>query len=111
MNARYSENAQCALVSTGVAWLSGPFSRPEEAWSEARALLDALGGELPGLEVIGDFVLPPADESASRDFQTLHFDFGLPLVPAEPGDVARFTALHIPTDARASGAATRLVPL
>ena len=74
-------------------------------------LLDALGADEAALEVIGDFVLPPADGPPSRDFQTLHFDFGVPLVPAQPADVARFTALHVPADVQASGAATRLVPL
>jgi hypothetical protein len=63
------------------------------------------------LDVIGEFVLPPADGPAGRPFQTLHIDFGVPLIPAQTADVARFTALHVPVDARPSGASTRLVAL
>jgi hypothetical protein len=47
------------------------------------------------LTVIGDFIIPPSDGSVSRDFQTLHFDFGLPLDPRIAQDVARYTALCI----------------
>jgi hypothetical protein len=61
--------------------------------------------------VIGDFVIPPAAGPPSRDFQTLHFDFGLPLDPAAASDVARFTALHVPLDSTPPEALTRLVPL
>ncbi len=61
--------------------------------------------------VLGDFVIPPRDGPPSRDFQTLHFDFGLPLVPVLPADVARFTALHVSADVAPSDAVTRLVPL
>ncbi|MEO6857508.1 MAG: hypothetical protein ABI323_02835 [Solirubrobacteraceae bacterium] len=74
-------------------------------------------GEIPvdpgfsPLEVIGEFVIPPVPGPASRDFQTLHFDFGLPLNPVVANDVARYTALHIPLGAAASQAITRLVPL
>ena len=66
---------------------------------------------LPPLSIIGDFVLPPLDGAATRDFQTLHFDFGLPLDPRVAQDVARYTALHIPADVTGVQAATRLVPL
>lgn len=63
------------------------------------------------LVVIGDFVIPPADGPPSRDFQTLHFDFGLPLAPRAAADVARFTALYVTPDAPPSDAITRLVPI
>lgn len=63
------------------------------------------------LEIIGDFLIPPIDGPPSRDFQTLHFDFGLPLVPAARSDVARYTALHVAHDSPPSEARTRLVPL
>ena len=66
---------------------------------------------LPSLSVIGDFVLPPLDGAETRDFQTLHFDFGLPLDPKVEGDVARYTALYIPADVTGVRAVTRLVPL
>lgn len=61
--------------------------------------------------VIGDFVVPPADGPPSRDFQTLHFDFGLPLVPVVSGAVARFTVLYMPVDRQPGDAGTRLVRL
>ena len=87
----------------------GPFERVDDARVNARQVVD--GAVQPSLAVIGDFVIPPPEGLASRDFQTLHLDFGVPLAPATPTDVARFTALHIPAGARQSGAVTRLVPL
>jgi hypothetical protein len=88
----------------------GPFAAREDAWSAARMIVDQASPE-PGLEVIGDFVVPPLNGPPSRDFQTLHLDFGLPLVPVVPGDVARFTALYVTADAAPSNALTRLVPI
>jgi len=61
--------------------------------------------------VIGDFILPPPDGETSRDFQTLHFDFGVPLRPIRDQDVARYTALFIPRSAVRVTAVTRLVLL
>ena len=63
------------------------------------------------LDVIGEFVLPPPDGPAGRPFQTLHFDFGVPLIPTQTADVARFTALHVAANARTTQASTRLVAL
>ncbi len=106
-----SREAISALTAIGVVRLSGPFAGLQQAWSEARVVVDGAMGNEPPLAIIGDFVLPPADGPPSRDFQTLHFDFGLPLIPVLPADLARFTALHIPAGMAASAAATRLVPL
>ena len=64
---------------------------------------------MPPLAVVGDFTVPPPG-ARSRDFQTLHMDFGLPIVPDRPSDVARFTALYVDRD-RAPTALTRVVPL
>jgi hypothetical protein len=86
-------------------WERTSFARPADAWARAAALLDA------PLDVLGDYVVPPADGAQSRDFQTLHVDFGLPLNPIVPADLARFTALHIPASATSVHALTRLVPL
>ncbi len=61
--------------------------------------------------ILGDFVLPPLDGPETRDFQTLHFDFGLPLDPKVHQDVALYTALYIPDGAPNVSAVTRLVPL
>ena len=61
--------------------------------------------------MIGDFILPPPNGSATRDFQTLHFDFGPPLHPRRDQDVARYTALCIEDSAAGITAVTRLVPL
>jgi hypothetical protein len=41
----------------------------------------------------------------------LHFDFGLPLDPKVEQNVARYTALYVPTDVADARAITRLVPL
>ncbi|MEO8968427.1 MAG: hypothetical protein ABI355_12340 [Solirubrobacteraceae bacterium] len=100
-----------ALAATGMVRIPGPFARSQQAWSAARVIVDGTMGASSTLAVIGDFVLPPADGPSTRDFQTLHLDFGLPLVLVAPADVARFTALHISAGTPASTAATRLVPL
>ena len=55
--------------------------------------------------------MPPPHGPPSRDFQTLHIDFGVPLVPAAAADVARWTALHVPADRHGVTARTRLAPL
>jgi len=55
-------------------------------------------------------VLPPAT-TAARDYQLLHIDFGLPVRPLGPVDVARFTALHVDGTHPPTRARTRLVPL
>lgn len=91
------------MLTDGFVRIRGPFGTVAEAWRAAEEQVEG------GLQVLGDFVVPPAGGPASRDFQTLHFDFGLPLVPVQPADVARFTALYVagPT----GGAMTRLVPL
>jgi hypothetical protein len=101
--------AIASLADEGFVHATGPFPGLDDAWRAAQALVDASGPE--NLEVIGDFVIPPPDGPPSREFQTLHFDNGVPLAPAVPGDVARFTALHIVAEASSSDAVTRLVPL
>ncbi len=102
-----------ALVASGFATLPGPFTTVDAAFAAARAVLEARPADarFPPLEVIGDYVIPPAGGPPSRDFQTLHFDFGLPVNPVGPSDVARYTALHIPEGTPPSTAITRLVPL
>jgi hypothetical protein len=89
------------------------FRESADACGLARRLIDAcrdIAG-VAALEVVGSFVLPPLDGRASRDFQTLHFDFGLPLDPTSELDVGRFTALHVPFGFEGVSAVTRLVPL
>ena len=100
------------MATRGYALIGGEFDSAEAALDRAGTVIGACCDSEPdGMELIGDFVLPPADGPASRDFQTLHFDFGLPLEPKAPGDLARFTALHVPAERREVGAVTRLVPL
>lgn len=100
-----------ALGALGFVRMAGPFARPADAWSAARALIDAAATTEMPIAVIGEFMIPPPDGPPSRDFQMLHLDFGLPLAPVVPTDVARFTALHVHAQAPASDAVTRLVPL
>jgi hypothetical protein len=99
------------LANRGFVRLSGPFGTPADAWRQAETLIASTEADVADLEVIGNFVVPPLNGPPSRDFQTLHFDFGVPLVPVQPSDVARFTALHISSDASSVGALTRLLPL
>jgi hypothetical protein len=95
-------------------WLiDGDFGTSEKAFAAAERLVGSrLSLDLiEPLTVIGDFNLPPSNGPASRDFQTLHFDFGLPLDPRTPQDVARYTALYIAQGDDDVNAVTRLVPL
>lgn len=101
-----------ALSQRGFARVGGLVST-EDAFGVARELVDehCVAEGSPPLEVVGDFVLPPYDGRATRDFQTLHFDFGLPLDPKVDQDVGRYTALYIPVGVKEVSAHTRLVPL
>ncbi len=102
-----------ALNSHGFVRIDGPFRTSDSAFDAASAVVEAYRFErgLPPMSIIGDFVIPPIDGEATRDFQTLHFDFGLPLDPKVAQDVARYTALHVPLEASEVKAFTRLVPL
>ena len=101
------------LDDHGFAWIRGGFPTLEEAFDAADALIDesCAANGLARLGLIGDFVLPPVNGQQSRDFQTLHFDFGLPVDPKLDHDVARYTALYIPSAVTSVSAVTRLVPL
>ncbi|MEJ7629029.1 MAG: hypothetical protein WKF54_05500 [Nocardioidaceae bacterium] len=91
--------------------VTGPFATPEDAWRCASGFVGASDAIGAPIEVIGDFLIPPLGSAPSRNFQTLHFDFGVPLVPVAPADVALFTALHVPVAASSAQAVTRFVPL
>src|SRR5580704_6148667 len=95
-------------------WLiDGGFGTCEEAFVAAERFVESLpsADRIERLAVIGNFVIPPGDGPASRDFQTLHFDFGLPLDPKIARDVARYTALCVAPGNVDVTAVTRLVPL
>jgi hypothetical protein len=81
----------------------------EAAFAVAEDLVERASGLR--LDVVGRYVVPPADGAPTRPFQTLHVDFGLPLTPVRPLDVATYTALVVPVDAPTEAATTRLVPL
>lgn len=100
------------LGQRGFAWVRS-FVDSEEAFEFAHALVDArcAADGAAGLRLVGDFVLPPPDGQDSRDFQTLHFDFGVPLDPKVEWDVGRYTALYIPMGFGQVSAVTRLAPL
>jgi hypothetical protein len=102
-----------ALRESGFVWNRSAFATPAAAFATAQELIEqctASNGH-DALSVIGDFILPPPDGEATREFQTLHFDFGVPLRPLHNWDVARYTALFIPPSAVRVTAVTRLVPL
>jgi hypothetical protein len=99
------------LAMEGMTRVTGPFATPEDAWRYARRFVGVDDAIDAPMEVIGSFVIPPLNSPPSRDFQTLHFDFGVPLGPVTPADVARFTALHVPAAVSSAQAITRFVPL
>jgi hypothetical protein len=88
-----------ALNDCRFAWVREHYPTSDEAFNAAQALIGArcAADGAAALAVIGDFVIPPPDGQVSRDFQTLHFDFGLPLDPKVDHDVARYTALYVPS--------------
>jgi hypothetical protein len=101
------------LAASGVTSIPGPLASTRAAFAGAAAVIETVhaGRRHAPLEILGDFVIPPVDGPPSRDFQTLHFDFGLPLRPARVSDIAYYTALHIPADSPSADARTRLVRL
>jgi hypothetical protein len=107
------EAHRAALADQGFVYISGGFETVEEAFGEAWALVDPLApaNAFAPLSVIGDFVIPPLDTAETRDFQTLHFDFGLPIDPKMSRDLALYTALHVSHGAPPTSALTRLVPI
>lgn len=105
--------AASALAESGFVWIQSAFGTSTEAFATASDLIGArtaADGEDP-LSVIGDFILPAPDGAPSREFQTLHFDFGVPLRPLRDQDVGRYTALFVPPSAAPVTAVTRLVAL
>jgi hypothetical protein len=104
------------LLRDGFVHLSVPQESKQLAWSCALAVFreaareDTIGAGMPPLGVVGRFTVPPPG-ARQRDFQTLHIDFGLPVVPDRPRDVARFTALHVDRDRARTSALTRIVHL
>ena len=108
--------AAAELLSRGFVLLSGPWKTREAAWSSADEIIeeaigrDRVGSDMGGLEVVGEFNVPPPG-ALRRGFQPLHLDFGLPIASAGLVDVARFTALYIDRDRPPTGARTRVAPL
>lgn len=94
---------------TGYVHVAGRCLDGDTAFELASRLVEREAGRR--LDVVGRFVVPPSDGVPTRPFQTLHVDFGLPLAPVRPTDVATYTALHVPPGAATEGATTRLVPL
>src|SRR3954468_23082896 len=102
------------LVRRGYVRLQEHFETAEQAWSRARAIVDAvddgLSAALGPLTTLSEYRMP-APEARQRDFQVLHMDFGLPLGRADRADVARYTVLCVSARAHTSGATTRIVRL
>ena len=98
------------LASAGFTLIEAPCT-PEAAPSICReaAAFDPWRDAMPPMRVVGDFRIPVVSAQA-RDFQAFHFDFGLPLDPQGPRDLARYTVLQ-PHDKARPEAVTRLVNL
>ena len=93
--------ARSVLHESGFVWIRSAFTTAAEAFARSQELIrecTAANGH-EKVSVIGDFILPPPDGKATREFQTLHFDFGVPLRPVRRGDVAWYTALFLPRSA------------
>jgi hypothetical protein len=117
--ARCSTSAQaCAreLLGRGFVHARAGHADKAAAWEFARQVFaaaahaDPVGRDMPPLELVGEFTVPPSG-AIRRDFQTLHIDFGLPIAGRRAVDVARFTALHVDARRPPTTALTRVVPL
>jgi hypothetical protein len=104
------------LLDRGFVCSRGGHAEKPDAWRYAREVFaaaaegDHIGSDMPRLEVVGEFTVPPAG-ALRRDFQTLHVDFGLPIDAYEALDIARFTALYVDSRHPLTTAVTRVVPL
>ena len=105
--------AHRGVIKGNSVWIRSAFDTPAAAFERAQELVEewSPSNHPDALSVIGEFVVPPPDGEATRDFQTLHFDFGLPVHPQRNQDVARYTALLIPRSVCGVTAVTRLVSL
>jgi hypothetical protein len=105
--------ASSTLRQDGFLWIRSAFATPDAAFAYSQKLIEdcSVSSRHGALSVIGEFIIPPLDGVATRPFQTLHFDFGVPLRPLRDQDVARYTALFVPRSAAGAAAVTRLVPL
>jgi hypothetical protein len=105
--------ASSSLRNAGFVWVRSAFATAAAAFARSQELIEdcSAGNEEDALSVIADYILPPPDGEVTRDFQTLHFDFGLPVDPQHDQDVARYTALYISRSATGVTAVTRLVSL
>jgi hypothetical protein len=96
--------------------LTGTHPTTESAWNHARAVFracapgDPIGVDMPDLDVVGEYTLPPSGAPV-REFQTLHIDFGLPIRSRAARALARFTALHVDPAHATTTARTRIVAL
>lgn len=97
---------QDGLGTAGFVRVRGPFAAAADAWCAANAIVERVGVE-PRLAVIGDFVIPPMTGPPSRNFQTLHLDFGLPLAPVAPGASVRANCSSLTTWRSPTAAAGR----
>jgi Taurine catabolism dioxygenase TauD, TfdA family len=115
---RLADPSACALelLERGFVYSRARHANRAAAWASAREVFsaaahsDPLGWDMPALEVVGEFSVPPAG-ALRRDFQTLHIDFRLPIEGREALDVARFTALYVDARHPPTTAFTRVVPL
>lgn len=113
-----ADPAACAreLLERGFVYSRARHADKPDAWKYAGEVFaaategDPVGIDMPELDVVGEFTVPPAG-ALRRDFQTLHIDFGLPVVSCEALDVARFTALYVDSRHPATTAVTRVVSL
>jgi hypothetical protein len=104
--ATFGRPRRSSRSSAASATPAAAFATSEELIKECTA-----SDDYDALSVIGDFILPPSNGEATRDFQTLHFDFEIPIRPLRDQDVARYAALFIPRSAVKVTAVTRLVSL
>ena len=77
----------------GFTLIAGPFGGLDHAWREARRVVHGAAAPEAPLTMIGEFVVAPAGGPQSRDFQTLHFDFGLPYGPSPIYGITRSARL------------------
>lgn len=102
------------LVGQGFVVCPGSFADPTEARSVAESVVALAAERHPPaagqLVSLGSYRIPPAG-APSRGFQVLHVDFGIPINPGPPVDVAVYTALYVSPEMEQTSAVTRLIAL
>ena len=105
--AERSSSVVVNALASRMVQVAGRFSTPEDAWRRAGRARRRSRRDHRTHRDDRRLPVPPREGPPSRDFPTLHFDFGVPLVPAVSAAVTRLTVRHVPATASFAQASRR----